>query len=119
MEFVGADDPDQRIFTEDEVLVVHATCPTPLPVHDVGNGAPPAADPGHGDGTTHGDWQRPGILTVGELRALLHDDSDDTPVVLATDGWYVNVRSVVRPVDDADWSCVTLFPGDDWDARSL
>lgn len=58
-------------------------------------------------------------MTVAELRALLADVPGDTPVVFADDGWYTNVGSVVRPSDDADYACVTLFPGASWDARSL
>lgn len=59
-------------------------------------------------------------MNVGELRKLLDGQPDDTHVVVADDeGWYTNVDSVVRPSDDEDYSCVTLFLGAPWDARSL
>lgn len=58
-------------------------------------------------------------MTVGELRKLLEGQPDHLHVVVATDGWYNNVDEVVRPSDDDDYSCFTLFQGDAWDARSL
>lgn len=65
-------------------------------------------------------WDGSAPLRAGTLRELLDDVDDDTPVVMDDgDYWYVNVASVVRPVDDDDYSCVTLFRGSAWDARSL
>lgn len=65
-------------------------------------------------------WDGSGPLRVSTLRQLLDDlDPELCVVVDDGDGWYVNVGSVVRPVDDDDYSCVTLFQGAPWDARSL
>jgi len=70
-----------------------------------------------------------GILTVGRLRALLADLPDDIPVVIGEQGgnyWFHNVGSFEVPARDADgewcgndWSCVTLWPGEEFDSRQL
>lgn len=67
-------------------------------------------------------WERTGILTAGVLRALVAQWNvpDDTPVVLDDgDGWWLNVRHMEAPQTDDSYSCLTLFRGEAWDARSL
>lgn len=67
------------------------------------------------------------VLTVGQLRTLLDDSRlpDDTIVVLDdTQGWYVHVGKVAVPSADEDdganpWSCLTFFPGYEFDPRDL
>lgn len=48
-------------------------------------------------------------LTVGQLRDALASLPPETEVVIATDGWYTNIDTVIIP-DGLDYSCVTLFP---------
>lgn len=38
-----------------------------------------------------------GILTVGELKALIANQSDDTQIVVASDTWFLNISSVRLP----------------------
>lgn len=58
------------------------------------------------------------ILTVGQLRHVLHDVDSDVHVVLADADWYVNVESVIVPGEDGDgYLAVTPFPGESYDSR--
>lgn len=58
------------------------------------------------------------IMTVGQLRGILHGVDPDVHVVIATDDWYVNVESAVVPGDDGDgYLAVTLYPGFPYDSR--
>jgi hypothetical protein len=61
------------------------------------------------------------ILTVGYLRALLDGLNDEEHVVIATKDWYVNIEAVAKPDvnDDGLWSCLTFFPGTQFDSRQL
>lgn len=60
------------------------------------------------------------ILTVGALRQILDRHRDDTHVLIATDGWYVNIEAVAEPGDEwGTWSAVTFFPGADLDSRQF
>jgi hypothetical protein len=68
---------------------------------------------------------REGILTVGQLRAILADPNlDDSLDVVLDDGegWFTNVECVIVPAADpdyAEWACVTLMRGADFDARQI
>jgi len=62
------------------------------------------------------------LLTVGVLRRILANLPDDMTVVIATDGWYDNVGSAEVPGPDpetAEWMCLTLNHGDEFDPRQL
>ena len=61
------------------------------------------------------------ILTVGQLRDVLEELDDDTHVVIATGEWYTNIGEIAagQPDDDSEWSCLTLFPGTEFDARQF
>ena len=58
------------------------------------------------------------ILTVKQLRELLEGRDENEHVVIADDGWYTNITAVALP-DDEEFSCVTLFPGVEFDSRQL
>lgn len=66
-----------------------------------------------------------GIITVKELRELLLEVDGDMQVVLGRDDWYVNVGKVVVPQaqawadGDSTYSCFTIYPGAEFDARQL
>ena len=77
----------------------------------------------------HGDHEKPdwagSILTVGDMRRLIEGLDDGENIVIATRDWFVNVGEVVRPDDWEDpevsgtWTCLTLFPGTDFDSRQI
>ena len=68
-------------------------------------------------------------LTVGQLREAIAKLPDSVEVVIDTDGWYDNIRGVIVPMSDVDYSeyvCLTLIPSSmtnpdtrhgDWDCR--
>lgn len=56
---------------------------------------------------TNNDERR--VLTVGQLRDALATLPPETEVVIATDGWFTNIDTVIIP-DDFDFMCVTLYP---------
>ena len=59
-----------------------------------------------------------GILTVGELKALLAKYEDNTQIVVAKDDWYANISEVVEPDNDS-YFAITLYTKDDFDARQF
>lgn len=82
----------------------------------------PAAMPEPENRDTHvtsRDRYRREVLTVDQLRDMLAGIDGDLHVVVATDGWYVNVAKTVIPASsfDGEYMCVTLFPGDAFDSR--
>lgn len=68
-------------------------------------------------------------LTVGQLREAIAKLPDSVEVVIDTDGWYDNIREVIVPTTDYEYSeyvCLTLIPSSmtnpdtssgDWDCR--
>jgi hypothetical protein len=63
-----------------------------------------------------------GRLNVGALRGLLDGVADDTVVLIANDGWYQETDGIAVPGEDSEtnqFMCVTLFPGEQFDPRSL
>lgn len=68
-------------------------------------------------------------LTVGQLREVIANLPDSVEVVIDTDGWYDNIRGVIVPMTDHEYSeyvCLTLIPSSmtnpdtrhgDWDCR--
>jgi hypothetical protein len=70
------------------------------------------------------DWAG-SILTVGDMRRLIEGLDDSENIVIATRDWFVNVGEVLLPDDWEDpevsgtWTCLTLFPGTDFDCRQI
>jgi hypothetical protein len=62
-----------------------------------------------------------GILTVGALREMLEGVDPAVHVVMDGEGWYhhVDVVIVPAPVEPEDFQCVTLVPGEPFDARQI
>ena len=68
-------------------------------------------------------------LTVGQLREAIAKLPDSVEIVIDTDGWYDNIREVIVPTTDYEYSeyvCLTLIPSSmtnpdtssgDWDCR--
>lgn len=59
-----------------------------------------------------------GILTVGELKAILAKHSDKTQIVVANDGWYSNIEEVIEPDNDS-YFAITFYTKDTFDPRQL
>ena len=59
-----------------------------------------------------------GILTVGELRAILAKHSEDTQIVVAKDEWFANICEVVEP-DNESYFAITLYTEDTFDPRQF
>lgn len=59
--------------------------------------------------TTDGGEVKAGLY-VGDLRRMLAGVPDDTLVVVATDGWYQHVQSIVRPDASNEHVAFTLYP---------
>lgn len=59
------------------------------------------------------DKERAVALTVGQLRAAIDGLADSVEVVIQTDGWYDNIRTVIVPSVDGvgnDYVALTLVP---------
>ena len=59
-----------------------------------------------------------GILTVGELKALLAKYEDNTQIVVAKDDWYANIAEIVEPDNDS-YFAITFYTKDDFDPRQF
>jgi hypothetical protein len=60
-----------------------------------------------------------GILTVGELKAILAKHSDDTQIVTTNDeGWFSNIAQVIEP-DGNSYFAITLETANTFDARQF
>ena len=59
-----------------------------------------------------------GILTVGELKEILANYSDDTQIVVAKEEWYLNISNVVLP-DNESTLALTLETSDTFDPRQF
>lgn len=61
------------------------------------------------------------ILTVGTLREMLDGVDDDRHVLIATKDSYDNIKTVIVPTnwETAEFSAVTIFPGDEYDSRQF
>jgi hypothetical protein len=60
------------------------------------------------------------MLTVRDLLKSLESLDPETLVVLDAGGvWYDHVSDVQTPLTDPGFSCVTLFHGEEFDARDL
>lgn len=103
----------------DEATDVHHDGPCPLHSKPL----PPPSRPLPRPDVLHESRDRWGrqILTVGTLRRLLEGLDDDTHVVVASEDWYDNVATVAVPGDPefAEWSAVTLMPGEPLDTRQF
>ena len=58
-----------------------------------------------------------GILTVGQLRAILANMADHEQITIATDHWWLNIESVDTPDDENGNSSVILYTADTYDTR--
>lgn len=59
-----------------------------------------------------------GILTVGELKAILAKYSDDTQIVTTDEEWYLNISRVIEPDNDS-YFAITLETSNTFDARQF
>ena len=58
------------------------------------------------------------FLTVGELRKILSDYSDDTQIVVAKDDWYSNISDVILPDGEGVYA-ITFETADTFDPRQF
>lgn len=58
-----------------------------------------------------------GILTVGQLRAILATIPDHEQITIATDSWWLNVESVDTPDEENGNASVILYTADTYDTR--
>ena len=59
-----------------------------------------------------------GVLTVGELKKILADYSDDTQIVVANEEWYLNISNVVLPDNNGIYA-ITFETADTFDPRQF
>jgi hypothetical protein len=58
-----------------------------------------------------------GILTVGQLRAILANMADHEQITIATDSWWLNVESVDTPDHENGNASVIFYTADTYDTR--
>ncbi len=59
-----------------------------------------------------------GILTVGQMKAILANFSDDIQICVANEDWYLNISQVELPEsEDTTRFAITFVTSDDFDPR--
>jgi hypothetical protein len=58
-----------------------------------------------------------GILTVGQLRAMLEGMADHEQITVATDSWWLNIESVDTPDHENGNASIILYTADTYDTR--
>ena len=59
-----------------------------------------------------------GILTVGQMKAILANFSDDIQICVANEDWYLNIAKIELPeLEDTTRFAITFVTSDDFDPR--
>jgi hypothetical protein len=59
-----------------------------------------------------------GILTVGQMKAILANFSDEIQICVANEDWYLNIAKIELPeLEDTTRFAITFVTSDDFDPR--
>lgn len=58
-------------------------------------------------------------ITVKEMRDILNVLPDDDQITIQTEGWWMNIKTVLKPTEDNGLSSLVLVPNDNFDTRQF